>query len=446
MARCSDRFWEGWKLSIKTLAIVGGQWGDEGKGKIVDCLSARTDAVVRFQGGHNAGHTLVSDGRKVIVHLIPAGVLHQHVRAFIGNGVVVSLEALQSEVRSVENHVEDVSRRLAISEDCALLLPSHAALDQARELSKGKRAIGTTSRGIGPAYEDKIARRGIKMHDLLDHIVLTDKVADLLDYHNFLLRERYAADQVDTSEILDFLLAAVEWATPMIADVSSEVSGLINEGKRVLFEGAQGVMLDIDHGTYPYVTSSNTGTGAISTGGGIPVSRVNHIMAIVKAYTTRVGAGPFPTELRDETGNRIAQNGAEFGATTGRPRRCGWFDAVTVRRAHQLNHFDGLCVTKLDVLDGIDSLRICTGYHIGGGISNNLSCNAKQLQESVPIYDEFPGWKESTYGVTRYADLPPNAKNYLEGIAELTGVPIDIISTGPERKHTIFNESVSDWA
>ena len=433
-------------MSIQTLAIVGGQWGDEGKGKIVDCLSARTDAVVRFQGGHNAGHTLVSDNRKVIVHLIPAGILHEHVRAYIGNGVVVSLEALQNEMRNVENHVEDVSRRLAISEDCALLLPSHAALDQARELSKGKRAIGTTSRGIGPAYEDKIARRGIKMHDLRDDGVLSDKVTELLDYHNFLLRERYSTEQVDTYKILDFLLSAVEWATPMVADVSSEVSDLIDKGKRVLFEGAQGVMLDIDHGTYPYVTSSNTGTGAISTGGGIPVSRVNHVMAIVKAYTTRVGSGPFPTELHDEIGKRIAEKGDEFGATTGRPRRCGWFDAVTVRRAHQLNHFNGLCVTKLDVLDGLDTLKICTGYRTNDAVSRNLSCNAKNLQESIPIYEELPGWNESTYGVTRYTDLPRNAKNYLEGIAEMSGVPIDIISTGPERKHTIFNESISDWA
>ncbi len=432
-------------MSIQTLAIVGGQWGDEGKGKIVDCLSARTDAVVRFQGGHNAGHTLVSDNRKVVVHLIPAGVLHQHVQAFIGNGVVLSLNALQEEMASIADHVQDLSQRLRISEDCALLLPSHAALDQARESSKGKRAIGTTSRGIGPAYEDKIARRGIKVHDLLNANVLSDKVLELLDYHNFLLSQRYGTPKIDVDGALDFLLAAAEWAVPMISDVSSDVSKLIDEGKRVLFEGAQGVLLDIDHGTYPYVTSSNTGTGAVATGGGIPISRVNHVMAIVKAYTTRVGSGPFPTELDDEVGQHLANRGAEFGATTGRPRRCGWFDAVTVRRAHQLNGFDGLCITKLDVLDGLDTIKICTDYRVGDVFSSNMSCNAKNLGECEPVYEKIPGWDESTLGATRYADLPNNAKRYLDSIAELCGIPIDIISTGPERRHTIFNDPLSDW-
>ncbi len=432
-------------MNIQTLAIVGGQWGDEGKGKIVDCLSARTDAVVRFQGGHNAGHTLVSDNQQVVVHLIPAGVLHQHVLAFIGNGVVLSLDALQKEMASIADYVQDLPQRLKISEDCALLLPSHAALDQARESSKGKRAIGTTSRGIGPAYEDKIARRGIKLHNLLDANELSEKVAELLDYHNFLLGQRYGIPQVDADGALDFLMAAAEWAIPMITDVSSDVSKLIDKGKRVLFEGAQGVLLDIDHGTYPYVTSSNTGTGAIATGGGIPVSRVNHVMAIVKAYTTRVGSGPFPTELDDEVGQHIAKRGAEFGATTGRPRRCGWFDAVTVRRAHQLNGFNGLCITKLDVLDGLDTIKICTDYHVRDTTSNSMSCNAKNLGECEPIYEEIPGWGESTLGITRYADLPKNAKKYLDRISELCGVSIDIISTGPERKHTIFNEPLLDW-
>lgn len=408
-------------------------------------MSARADAVVRFQGGHNAGHTLVADNRKVVVHLIPAGVLHHHVQAFIGNGVVLSLEALLKEMDGIADHVQNLSHRLRISEDCVLLLPSHAALDQARETSKGKQAIGTTSRGIGPAYEDKIARRGIKAHDLFDSNVLTDKVTQLLDYHNFLLDRRYGAPRIDTDEVLDFLLAAAEWAVPMIADVSYEVSRLIDDGKKVLFEGAQGVMLDIDHGTYPFVTSSNTGTGAIATGGGIPVSRVNHVMAIVKAYTTRVGSGPFPTELDDEVGLRIAERGAEFGATTGRPRRCGWFDAVTVRRAHQLNGFNGLCITKLDVLDGLDTIKICTDYRIRDIVSNNLSCNAKNLGECEPIYQEMPGWDGSTLGMTQYSDLPDNAKKYLDCISELCGVPIDIISTGPERKHAIFNESLSEW-
>ena len=432
-------------MTIQNLAIVGGQWGDEGKGKIVDSLSARADAVVRFQGGHNAGHTLVVDNNKVIVHLIPAGILHSHVQTFIGNGVVLSLNALQAEMQSVADHVPNVAQRLRISEDCALLLPSHAALDQARESKKGKKAIGTTSRGIGPAYEDKIARRGVKVHELRDVDRLSEKVIQLLEYHNFLLRERYGAEEVDCDEIVSFLQEAADWVGPMIADVSTEVTNLMDNGQKVLFEGAQGVLLDIDHGTYPFVTSSNTGSGAIATGSGIPVAKVDHLMAIVKAYTTRVGSGPFPTELFSDVGRYIAEKGDEFGATTGRPRRCGWFDAVTVRRAHQLNHFNGLCVTKLDVLDGLDTLKICTGYRINAAESGNLSCNARNLESGEPIYEELPGWSQTTYGITDYDDLPANAKQYLDAIEQLSGVPIDIVSTGPERQHTIVNDSLSDW-
>ncbi len=432
-------------MSFQTLAIVGGQWGDEGKGKIVDCLSTGADAVLRFQGGHNAGHTLVSDSYKIVLHLIPAGIMHDHVQAFIGNGVVLSLEALQEEITSAEEIMPNVSKRVRISEDSALLLPSHAALDQAREASSGKRAIGTTSRGIGPAYEDKIARRGLKAHDLRDLDELHGKLDNLLDYHNFLLRERYSAAQLDLNEIFDFLAAASQWAVPMIADVSSEVTALIDNGQKVLFEGAQGVMLDIDHGTFPYVTSSNTGIGAIATGGGVPVSKVNHMMAIVKAYTTRVGAGPFPTELFDETGQLIAKRGAEFGATTGRPRRCGWFDAVIIRRAHQLNQFTSLCITKLDVLDKFETLKICTGYRNNGVEVNSSSCNARNLQLSEPIYEEFPGWQESTYGITEYDKLPLNARNYLRAISDCCGIPIEIVSTGPKREHTIYSKALSEW-
>ena len=429
----------------RTLAIIGGQWGDEGKGKIVDCLSADADAVVRFQGGHNAGHTLVVGNEKVIVHLIPAGILHQQVTAFIGNGVVLSAEALQKEMANVESHIEGVASRLRISEDCSLLLASHAALDQAREQKKGRNAIGTTSRGIGPAYEDKIARRGLKVHDLKDFSIAREKVGELLEYHNFLLTQYFVADPVDCQQMIDYLEQTSEWLIPMMADVGSEVNTLIDSGKKVLFEGAQGAMLDIDHGTYPFVTSSNTGSGAIATGAGIALSKVNHIMAIVKAYATRVGAGPFPTELHDATGKHLAEKGAEFGATTGRPRRCGWFDAVLVRRAHQLNHLDGLCITKLDVLDGLQSINICTEYRSDGEVYQNLPSNALSLQQCHPVYEKMPGWQESTYGTTNYDQLPQNAKNYLRRITELTGVPVDIISTGPDRTHTIYRGSLNGW-
>ncbi len=425
----------------RTIAIVGGQWGDEGKGKVVDCLTAQADAVVRFQGGHNAGHTLVADGEKVIVHLIPAGILHPQITAFIGNGVVLSLESLRNEIDSVCAHVENVEKRLRVSEDCALLLPSHAALDKARELRKGAKAIGTTSRGIGPAYEDKIARRGLKVHDLKDPRGMTEKVYELLDYHNFILERYLGAQGVDRVATAQGLEASAQWLLPMMADVACEVQGYIDDQKRVLFEGAQGVMLDIDHGTYPFVTSSNTGLGAIATGAGVALSYVEHATAIVKVYATRVGSGPFPTELNDETGEKIARIGAEFGATTGRPRRCGWFDAVALRRAHQVNGFNGLSVTKLDVLDEFETLKICTGYRIDNQIVEDCPTNADVLSRCEPIYEEFSGWCQSTRGITNYADLPKNAKDYLDSIHQATGIPIDIVSTGPERSQTIYLNS-----
>ncbi len=429
----------------QTLAIVGGQWGDEGKGKIVDCLSGNADAVVRFQGGHNAGHTLVTDGEKIVVHLIPAGILREHVTAYIGNGVVLSVEALRSEINHLEEHLGKVLDRVKVSEDCALLLPSHAALDKAREIKKGRQAIGTTSRGIGPAYEDKIARRGLKLHDLLDLESAGLKAAELLDYHNYLLTNYYAQEAVDSEGIISNLIEAAEWLVPMIVDVSAELNGLLLQNKKVLFEGAQGVMLDIDHGTYPFVTSSNTGIGAVGTGAGIAPSRVDHVLAIVKAYTTRVGSGPFPTELHDDVGQQIAEAGDEFGATTGRPRRCGWFDAVLVRRAHQLNHFDGLCITKLDVLDELETIRICTAYKMPEGQLLDSSGNARQLERCEPVYEEMPGWKQNTCGTQEFDRLPMNAKNYLNRIAGLTGVPIDIVSTGPERTQLIYTSALSDW-
>ena len=430
---------------VKSLAVIGGQWGDEGKGKIVDCLSSSADVVVRFQGGHNAGHTLVTEDLKIVLHLIPAGVLHPQVKALIGNGVVLSIDALEKEIAQVEKVVSDVSARLKISEDCTLLLPSHAALDQAREVKRAGKAIGTTGRGIGPAYEDKVARRALKAHHLLDLAELKEKASALLDYHNFLLVKYLDASPVDKQEIIEYLVQSAGWLTPMIADVSTEIYQLQNEGKKVLFEGAQGIMLDIDHGTFPYVTSSSTGIGGIASGAGVAPSNVNHLLAIAKAYATRVGGGPFPTELHNDVGKLIASRGNEFGATTGRPRRCGWYDAVLFRRAHQLNNFDGLCITKLDVLDELETIKICVAYRENGAIRSDSSSNARQLVASEPVYEELPGWQESTFGITEYDELPVNAKKYIARLSELSGVPVDIISTGPGRGHTIYSESLSGW-
>ncbi len=432
-------------MMIRTLAILGGQWGDEGKGKIVDCLSEKADLVVRFQGGNNAGHTLVTGGHKVVVHLIPAGILREHVTAYIGNGVVLSIEALQEEIEQLEAHLGPITDRLRISEDCSLLLPSHAALDRAREIKKGKQAIGTTSRGIGPAYEDKIARRGLKAHDLIDLKAARQKIEELLDYHNFLLTERLDQQAVNSSRILDLLSEAAEWMVPMLCDVTTEIGRSLAQGQKILFEGAQGIMLDIDHGTYPFVTSSNTGVGAIGTGAGISPTRIDHLLGIVKAYTTRVGSGPFPTELHDEVGSYIAKTGDEFGATTGRPRRCGWFDAVLIRRAHQLNHFDGLCITKLDVLDGLEAIKICTGYTVDGVEHSDWPANAWRLGQCEPVYVEMPGWQEDTSGIQDYDQLPRNAKAYLQRITKATGVSIDMVSTGPDREHLIYLPSISEW-
>ncbi len=426
----------------KTIAVFGAQWGDEGKGKIVDSLSAHADCVVRFQGGHNAGHTLVVDGNKIVLHLIPAGVLHDQVTAYIGNGVVLSTESLRKELDELRDFGVDIDGRLKVSEDAALLLESHSALDMARESAQGRQAIGTTGRGIGPAYEDKIARRGLRVHDLFAGGEWHGKCKTLIDYHNFLLENYHDAPTVDAAQTIKNLESASQWLEPMVSDVSTEVNAAIDDGKRVLFEGAQGSMLDIDHGTYPFVTSSNTGSSAIASGAGVALSRVGYSLAVVKAYATRVGSGPFPTELFDSSGERLAKRGMEFGATTGRPRRCGWFDAVAMRRAHLINQFTGMCITKLDVLDGFDRVKICTDYCRAGETIDNSPGSAWQLAECEPVYEELPGWHESTRGVAEYDRLPDNAKCYLDRISELCDIPVAMISTGPERSDEIGVQTI----
>jgi len=422
----------------KNVVVVGTQWGDEGKGKIVDLLTDRAAAVVRFQGGHNAGHTLVIDGVKTVLHLIPSGILREGVSCLIGNGVVLSLDALVTESNELIESGVPVYERLQISPGCPLILPSHAALDLAREKARGSAAIGTTGRGIGPAYEDKVARRALKLSDLLDHEKFASKLTDVLDYHNFLLEKYYSADSVDFNESLDGALAASEMVVPLIADVTQILSDLGDEGRSILFEGAQGTFLDIDHGTYPYVTSSNTVSAAASTGTGIGPRALDYVLGIVKAYTTRVGAGPFPTELFDDAGKHLARVGDEFGATTGRPRRCGWFDAVALRRSIVNSSVTGLCVTKLDVLDELETIRVCVAYEIDGETISGVPVVVEQFAECKPVYEDVPGWRASTVGVSRFEDLPANAQSYLSRIEELAGVPVDIISTGADREETII--------
>ncbi len=422
----------------KNVVVVGTQWGDEGKGKIVDLLTDRAAAVVRFQGGHNAGHTLVIDGVKTVLHLIPSGILREGVSCLIGNGVVLSLDALVTESNELIESGVPVYERLQISPGCPLILPSHAALDLAREKARGSAAIGTTGRGIGPAYEDKVARRALKLSDLLDPEKFASKLADVLDYHNFLLEKYYSADSVDFNESLDGALAASEMVVPLIADVTQILSDLGDEGRSILFEGAQGTFLDIDHGTYPYVTSSNTVSAAASTGTGIGPRALDYVLGIVKAYTTRVGAGPFPTELFDDAGKHLARVGDEFGATTGRPRRCGWFDAVALRRSIVNSSVTGLCVTKLDVLDELETIRVCVAYEIDGETISGVPVVVEQFAECKPVYEDVPGWRASTVGVSRFEDLPANAQSYLSRIEELAGVPVDIISTGADREETII--------
>ncbi len=421
----------------RNVVVIGMQWGDEGKGKIVDLLTDRAAAVVRFQGGHNAGHTLVIDGRKTILHLIPSGILREGVMCLIGNGVVVSLEALIREAESLIAGGVPVYERLRISPACPLILPSHVALDIAREKAKGAAALGTTGRGIGPAYEDKISRRGLRVADLFVREKFAAKLGEVLDFHNFLLRNYFRVEPVDFARTLEAAMRAAETIAPITADVTQILHELAVSGQSILFEGAQGSFLDIDHGTYPFVTSSNTVAAAASTGTGIGPRELDYVLGIVKAYTTRVGAGPFPTELFDDQGEHLATVGAEFGSTTGRPRRCGWFDAVALRRSIVNSSVSGLCVTKLDVLDGLETIHICVGYRLGDEPIAGLPITVDRFADYQPIYEDMPGWLTSTVGITRYEDLPENARRYLARIEELAGVPLDIISTGPDREQTI---------
>jgi len=419
------------------VVVIGTQWGDEGKGKVVDWLTDHAQGVVRFQGGHNAGHTLVIGGKKTVLHLIPSGILRPGVRCYIGNGVVVSPQALLDELATLENAGIEVRGRLTISDACPLILPYHAALDQARERAKGAGKIGTTGRGIGPAYEDKVARRAIRLQDLFHRERFAAKLGEVLDYHNFVLKQYFNARPVDFQKTLDQTLALAERFRPMVGDVPRLLFEAGKRGENLLFEGAQGTLLDVDHGTYPYVTSSNCVAGAASAGSGVGPQALHYVLGITKAYTTRVGGGPFPTELYDDIGKHLASRGNEFGATTGRARRCGWFDAAALKRSIQINGVSGLCVTKLDVLDGVETLQVGVGYRVGKETLDILPSGADALAECEPIYEETPGWTESTVGIKRHQDLPKNARNYLRRIEESCGVPIDLISTGPDREETI---------
>ncbi|OGI39431.1 MAG: adenylosuccinate synthase [Candidatus Muproteobacteria bacterium RBG_16_62_13] len=422
----------------KNVVVIGTQWGDEGKGKIVDLLTDRAHAVVRFQGGHNAGHTLVIGGKKTVLHLIPSGVLRPGVACLIGNGVVLAVDALFKEVDELTANGVEVMKRLKVSESCPIILPHHVALDHAREKARGKSAIGTTGRGIGPAYEDKVSRRGLRVADLIDSKGFPDKLKGVMEYHNFALKNYFQCEIVDYAKTLEQFQKLAERLRPLVADVPELLHGYAKAGQRVMFEGAQGTLLDIDHGTYPFVTSSNTTAGAAGTGTGVGPSQLHYVLGITKAYTTRVGAGPFPTELFDGVGDRLGEKGMEFGATTGRKRRCGWYDAVIMRRSNQLNGVTGLCVTKLDVLDGLDTLKICTAYRFDGQMRHTPPSGADALSCCEPVYEEMPGWTESTVGVKEFARLPENAQAYLKRIEELTEARIDIISTGPDRDETII--------
>ena len=425
----------------KFVIIIGTQWGDEGKGKVVDLLTERAAAVARFQGGHNAGHTLVIGGKKTVLSLIPSGILHRNVQCLIGNGVVLSLEALFRESQTLIEQGVDVFARLRISPNCPLILPSHVALDKAREAARGANAIGTTGRGIGPAYEDKVARRAVRVQDLFQRESFAAKLGETLDFHNFTLQHYFKQPAVDFQKTLDEQLAYADRVRPLVSDVTQTLAALREQRADVMFEGAQGAMLDVDHGTYPFVTSSNTTGGFAATGSGLGPRSFDYVLGIVKAYTTRVGAGPFPTELFDEYGEHLSRVGHEFGAVTGRKRRCGWFDSVALRRSIIHSSVSGLCLTKLDVLDGLDSLRICVGYRWKEGGRNIESREtplfADAFADVEPVYEEMAGWKESTIGVTSYAALPANARKYLERLQELAGIPIDIVSTGPDRDQTI---------
>jgi adenylosuccinate synthase len=420
-----------------TVVVIGTQWGDEGKGKIVDLLTDRASAVVRFQGGHNAGHTLVIDGERTVLHLIPSGVLHDGVRCLIGNGVVLSPEALLDEIGKLEERGVPARERIVVSDSCPLILPCHIALDLAREKARGSKAIGTTGRGIGPCYEDKVARRGIRVGDLLDEQRFAARLDEMLGYHNYVLEHYFGETPLDYRRMLDETLARGEQIRPMVGDVPGILHELVARGEPVMFEGAQGALLDIDHGTYPYVTSSTTTAGGASAGSGVGPRDIGYILGIVKAYTTRVGAGPFPTELDDACGQHMGERGHEFGATTGRKRRCGWLDLVALKRSLRINSVSGLCITKLDVLDGLQSVKLAVAYRYRGGEISVPPAGADEFSACEPVYIEMPGWQQSTVGLKNWDELPPAAIAYLRKLEEFCEVPIDIVSTGPDRNETI---------
>lgn len=422
----------------KNVVVLGTQWGDEGKGKIVDLLTDKAAAVIRFQGGHNAGHTLVIDGKKTVLHLIPSGILRDGVKCLIGNGVVLSPEALLKEIAQLESSGIPALERLLLSESCPLILPYHVALDCAREKARGAAAIGTTGRGIGPAYEDKVGRRAIRLGDLRHPQRFAEQLKEVMQYHNFMLQHYYQAEPVDYQQVLDSTLAAAKVLLPITLDVSVELERLRKAGARLMFEGAQGSMLDVDHGTYPYVTSSNTTAGAAASGSGFGPCELDYVLGITKAYSTRVGAGPFPTELQNPIGEHLGHKGHEFGSTTGRARRCGWLDAVSLKRACELNSVSGLCITKLDVLDELAEIQICVAYeHADLGRISYPPAGAEALALCKPVYERFSGWQQSTVGAASRETLPEAAQAYLARIEQLIERPIDIISTGPDRNETI---------
>jgi adenylosuccinate synthase len=421
----------------KSVVVIGTQWGDEGKGKIVDLLTEQAHAVIRFQGGHNAGHTLIINGQKTVLHLIPSGILRPAVVCVIGNGVVVHLPSLLTEIDGLEARGIAVADRLKLSAACPLILPTHIALDQARERALGNRPIGTTGRGIGPAYEDKVGRRSLRLADLFNERLFGERLTEVMELHNFMLERYYAADTVSVEATRDEWLRLAGRIRPMVTDTVAYLSDLRRSGARLMFEGAQGAMLDVDHGTYPYVTSSNTSAGAAATGSGLGPADFDYVLGVVKAYATRVGSGPFPTELFDDAGERLARVGVEFGSTTGRPRRCGWFDAVAVRRAVINSSVTGLCVTKLDVLDGFPVVKVCTGYRLQGTVTGNPPLLVDHYADVLPVYEELPGWSASTLGITKLDGLPAEARAYLSRLESIVGVPVDMISTGADRDHNI---------
>jgi adenylosuccinate synthase len=420
-----------------SVVIIGTQWGDEGKGKIVDLLTDQAKAVVRFQGGHNAGHTLVIDGVTTVLHLIPSGVLRANVKCLIGNGVVLSPEALLAEIKQLEESGIPARERIVISESCPVILPYHIALDQAREIARGNEAIGTTGRGIGPCYEDKVARRGIRLGEMMDKALFAKRLKEVLEYHNFTLEHYFKVEPLDYQQVLKDALQQADEIRAMVGDIPAILHEMREQGEKIMFEGAQGALLDIDHGTYPYVTSSTTTAGGAAAGSGVGPRDLEYIVGIVKAYTTRVGSGPFPTELDDACGQHMGEKGHEFGATTGRKRRCGWLDMVSLKRSLKINSVSGLCITKLDVLDGLETLKIAVAYQYKGQEITNPPAGADNYEACEPVYIEMSGWQESTYGMQSYDDLPAAAKAYLEKIEALSGVTIDIVSTGPDRVETI---------